>query len=126
MTTQARRESDKAKVEEEEARANEAVIHQLLWNVTSYELLAPLTPKVHPEFFRLALPGEEISAVSKLLPEQVILRWLNHHIRTHTASPPSPPLCPGYIRCPGCVAGEGRGNRGVGKAHKHSQGEGEG
>ena len=43
--------------------------------------------QAHPEYFRLALPGEDLGAVSKLLPEQLILRWLNHHIRKHTASP---------------------------------------
>ena len=40
-----------------------------------------------PELFRLALPGEDLLAVGKLLPEQLILRWLNHHIRRQLASP---------------------------------------
>ena len=59
----------------------------MLWNLASYDLLSPLTPKVHPEFFRLALPAEDLGAVGKLLPEQLILRWVNHHIRKHLASP---------------------------------------
>ena len=41
-----------------------------MWNLTRNELLTPLTPKQHPEFFRLLLPGEEMGAMAKMLPEQ--------------------------------------------------------
>ena len=63
------------------------VLHTVLWNIASYELLAPLTPKTRPELFRLALPGEDLGAVGKLLPEQLVLRWVNHQIRKHLVSP---------------------------------------
>ena len=54
-----------------------------MWNLTRNELLTPLTPKQHPEFFRLLLPGEEMGAMAKMLPEQIMLRWANHHIRQY-------------------------------------------
>ena len=54
-----------------------------MWNLTRNELLTPLTPKQHPEFFRLLLPGEEMGRW-KMLPEQIMpLRWANHHIRQY-------------------------------------------
>ena len=59
------------------------VVLQLMWNLTRNELLTPLTPKQHPEFFRLLLPGEEMGAMAKMLPEQIMLRWANHHIRQY-------------------------------------------
>ena len=68
------------------------VLHTVLWNIASYELLAPLTPKTRPELFRLALPGEDLGAVGKLLPEQLILRWLNHQIRKHLDEAAENPL----------------------------------
>ena len=55
----------------EEAADSQQVVMQLLWNVVDYELIEPLVPRQHPEFFRLMLPGEEMHAMAKLLPEQV-------------------------------------------------------
>ena len=65
------------------ARHRQQVVLQLMWNLTRNELLTPLTPKQHPEFFRLLLPGEEMGAMAKMLPEQIMLRWANHHIRQY-------------------------------------------
>ena len=73
---------------------NEQVVLQLLWNLTRDELTRGLNPATHPEFFRLLLPNEEMSAMTKLLPEQVMLRWLNHHIRMFVSENPGQTAVP--------------------------------
>ena len=70
------------------ATENEQVVLQLVWNLTREGLLRPISPSAHPEFLRLLLPNEEIGAMAKLLPEQVMLRWVNHHIRAYLAENP--------------------------------------
>ena len=65
-----------------------------MWLLTRYELLAPLSARHTPQLFRLLLPGEEVAALAKILPEQMMLRWLNHHIRAYLASNPGQTLVP--------------------------------
>ena len=66
--------------------SNHQVDLQLVWNVLRHELIAPLVPRNDPRYLRLTLPNEEVSAMAKLLPEQTILRWCNHHLRAFLSS----------------------------------------
>ena len=47
-------------------------------------------PHARPELFRLLLPGEKIPAIARLLPEQLLLRWVNHHLRAFARWLPVP------------------------------------
>ena len=67
--------------------ANHQVALQLLWNLMRHELVTPLVPRSDARYLRLTLPNEEVSAMAKLLPEQTMLRWVNHHLRAYLSSP---------------------------------------
>ena len=55
---------------------------QLVWNLARAGLVGRLSPRRHPEFCRLLRPGEEPSALARLPAEQLMLRWINHHLVT--------------------------------------------
>jgi len=57
------------------------IILGLLWQIIRIGLLSSITLANHPELFRLLEPGEEISDLLKLSPEQILIRWVNYHLK---------------------------------------------
>lgn len=53
----------------------------LLWQIIKMQLLAKISLKNHPELVRLLLPGEDLEALLKLHPEEILLRWFNFHLQ---------------------------------------------
>ena len=43
-------------------------------------LLADINLQAHPELVRLLLPGEDLAALLRLPPEQLLIRWVNYHL----------------------------------------------
>ncbi|KNC46585.1 fimbrin [Thecamonas trahens ATCC 50062] len=54
-------------------------ILSLLWDITRAGLLAVVNVVRHPELFELQASDEEVAAFSRLPPEVVLVRWVNHH-----------------------------------------------
>ena len=53
----------------------------LMWQVVKIVVLANIQLKHHPELIRLLNPGEQLSDLLKLSPEQLLLRWFNYHLK---------------------------------------------
>jgi len=53
----------------------------LIWQIVRIGLLSKITLNHHPELYRLLEPGEDISVLLKLSPEQLLLRWFNYHLK---------------------------------------------
>ena len=51
------------------------------WQAVRKALARKITLKDTPEIMRLALEGEDLQALSKLPPEQLLIRWINFHLR---------------------------------------------
>ena len=49
----------------------------MVWQLLHLKLIKPVSVHAHPELFSLVMPGEEDAVV----PEELLLRWLNHHLR---------------------------------------------
>jgi len=49
--------------------------------IVKIQLLSQINLKEHPELVRLLEPGEELSDLLKLPPDQLLLRWLNFHLK---------------------------------------------
>lgn len=43
--------------------------------------MAQVDIKNHPEIYRLLQEGEELPDLLKLHPEEILLRWLNFHVK---------------------------------------------
>lgn len=61
--------------------AREHLILGLIWQIVRIGLMSKITLNNHPELFRLLEPGEDINDLLKLPPEQILLRWLNYHLK---------------------------------------------
>jgi len=59
----------------------EHLILGLIWQIVRIGLMSKITLNNHPELFRLLEPGEDINDLLKLPPEQILLRWLNYHLK---------------------------------------------
>ena len=71
----------------------EHIILGLIWQIIRIGLLANVTltviffflkhfsKKAHPELYRLLEEGEDINDLLKLPPEQILLRWVNYHLK---------------------------------------------
>eukprot|EP01121_Diplochlamys_sp_Union-15-3_P013330 TRINITY_DN4119_c0_g1_i1.p1 TRINITY_DN4119_c0_g1~~TRINITY_DN4119_c0_g1_i1.p1 ORF type:complete len:523 (+),score=101.08 TRINITY_DN4119_c0_g1_i1:38-1606(+) len=59
----------------------EHLILGLIWQIVRIGLLAKLNLTMHPELYRLLEPGEDIQDFLKLPPEQILLRWVNYHLK---------------------------------------------
>ena len=53
----------------------------LMWQVVKLVVLSNIQLKHHPELIRLRNPGEQLSDLLKLSPEQLLLRWFNYHLK---------------------------------------------
>lgn len=53
----------------------------LLWQVIKIGLLSNINLKEHPELYHLLEPGETLETFSCLPSEQILLRWINYHLK---------------------------------------------
>jgi len=53
----------------------------LVWQIIKIGLLSRISLNNCPELFRLLEPGEELSDLMKLSPEEILLRWFNYHLK---------------------------------------------
>ena len=51
----------------------------LMWDLVKVGLLAKVNVVRHPELFSLQSRDEEMASFSRLPPETLLLRWINHH-----------------------------------------------
>ena len=81
-----------------DARSNKQLVLNLLWNLTKTKLLAPLEAGRRTELPYLIAADEDEVGFSRLTADQVLLRWLNHHIATFVAANPSQKVVPPSYR----------------------------
>ena len=60
---------------------NYIMVLGLMWQVVKIVVLSNIHLKQHPELIRLLNPGEQLSDLLKLSPEQLLLRWFNYHLK---------------------------------------------
>jgi plastin-1 len=60
---------------------NYIMVLGLMWQVVKIVVLCNIQLKHHPELIRLLNPGEQLSDLLKLSPEQLLLRWFNYHLK---------------------------------------------
>lgn len=53
----------------------------LVWQIIKIQLTSTINLKSHPELMRLLMEGETLEAFMKLPPDQILLRWMNYHLR---------------------------------------------
>jgi len=53
----------------------------LIWQIIRIGLMASINLKNHPYLIRLLEPGETLEDLLKLSPEQILLRWVNYHLK---------------------------------------------
>jgi len=53
----------------------------LLWQIIKIGLSAKIDIAVHPELFRLLKDGESLDEMLKLPAEQILIRWMNYHLK---------------------------------------------
>ncbi|KAH9251036.1 hypothetical protein BASA81_011096 [Batrachochytrium salamandrivorans] len=53
----------------------------LVWQIVRIQLLSQISLKNHPELVRLLEDGEELSDLLKLPADQLLLRWINFHLK---------------------------------------------
>jgi hypothetical protein len=67
----------------------EAKVHLvlgLIWQIIRIGLLSAINLKNHPYLIRLLEPGETLEDLLKLSPEQILLRWVNFHLKAAGSS----------------------------------------
>ena len=58
----------------------------LTWQLIKESLVKDIHLKSHPELFRLLKEGETLEQLLKLSPEEILLRWLNYHLKNAGSS----------------------------------------
>ncbi len=53
----------------------------IIWQIVRISLLSAISLKAHPELVRLLLDGETMEDFMKLPPDQILLRWVNYHLK---------------------------------------------
>ena len=64
-----------------EASKNPSMVLGLMWQIAKQIMLQKINLKNFPELVRLLNPGEQLSDLLKLSPEQLLLRWFNYHLK---------------------------------------------
>lgn len=59
----------------------EYLILGLIWQIIKIGLLSKIDIQFHPELYRLLEPGEALEAFVKLPADQILLRWVNYHLK---------------------------------------------
>jgi plastin-1 len=52
----------------------------LLWQIIKTSLSSKIDIQIHPELFRLLMPGETLDDLLKLSSDAILLRWFNYHL----------------------------------------------
>lgn len=58
----------------------------LIWQIIRIGLMASINLKNHPYLVRLLEPGETLEDLLKLSPEEILLRWVNYHLKNSGSS----------------------------------------
>jgi len=58
----------------------------LIWQIIRIGLMAAINLKNHPYLVRLLEPGETLEDLLKLSPEQILIRWVNYHLKNAGSS----------------------------------------
>lgn len=58
----------------------------LIWQIIRIGLLSAINLKNHPYLVRLLEPGETLEDLLKLSPEQILIRWVNFHLKAAGSS----------------------------------------
>lgn len=53
----------------------------LVWQIVKIQLTCTINLKSHPELVRLLLPDESLEEFMNLPPDQILLRWMNYHLK---------------------------------------------
>lgn len=53
----------------------------LVWQIIKIQLTSSINLKNHPELMRLLFEGESLEEFMKLPPDQILLRWMNYHLK---------------------------------------------
>ena len=64
-----------------EANKNPSMVLGLMWQLAKHIMFQKINLKNFPELVRLLNPGEQLSDLLKLSPEQLLLRWFNYHLK---------------------------------------------
>ncbi|RMZ92024.1 hypothetical protein DV736_g753, partial [Chaetothyriales sp. CBS 134916] len=59
----------------------EHLILGLIWQIIRRGLLGKIDIKLHPELYVLLEDGETLEQFLRLPPEQILLRWMNYHLK---------------------------------------------
>eukprot|EP00948_MAST-09A_sp_MAST-9A-sp1_P002551 g2551.t1 len=57
------------------------IVLGLVWQIVKIQILASINLKHHPELVRLLEEDEELQDLLNLPPEQILLRWINFHLK---------------------------------------------
>ena len=53
----------------------------LMWQIIRMQLLSQISIKNYPELVLLLDDGEDLAALLKLTPEDILMRWFNYHLK---------------------------------------------
>ena len=70
--------SDLMKAAEEH---KEHLVLGLIWQIVKVQLLSQISIKEVPQLVVLLAEGEDLAAMLKLPPEEVLLRWIRYHLK---------------------------------------------
>jgi plastin-1 len=59
----------------------EHLVLGLIWQIIRRGLLNKVDIKLHPELYRLLEDGETLDQFLRLPPDQILLRWVNFHLK---------------------------------------------